>query len=144
MSWSYRITALYLGFVGLIVTLVTIASRQKIELESKDYYQQELRYQDKLQAIENANLLGWDIGHSIEGQEINLTLPAEQVAKVSGEIYFFCPANSDNDLKVKMNFDSSGKQSIAKSKLKPGAYKLRLSWDHFEKSYFKETVITIK
>lgn len=144
MSWSYRITILYLGFVAIIVTLVTIASRQKIELESKDYYLQELRYQDKMQAIENAGALSWNIEHSLDGENITLTIPAEHASGVSGEIYFFCPSNSDNDLKVKMSFDKGGNQIISKTKLKAGAYKLKLSWLVSGKEYFKEDVITIK
>ncbi len=144
MSWSYRITILYLGFVAIIVTLVTIASRQKIELESKDYYLQELKYQDKIEAIENTGKLTWNMQHSVDAENITLMIPSEYVSSVVGEIYFFCPANSDNDLTVKMNFDKEGKQIISKSKLKAGAYKLKLSWSASGKNYFKEEVITIK
>jgi hypothetical protein len=144
MSWSYRITALYLGFVALIITLVTIASKQKIELESKDYYLQELKYQDKLEAIENTGKLSWSIDHSVDAENVILTIPSENANSMSGEIYFFCPSNSDNDVKVKMNFDKDGKQIISKSKLKAGAYKLKLSWSVKGKDYFTEEVITIK
>lgn len=144
MSWSYRITILYLGFVAIIVTLVTIASRQKIELESKDYYLQELKYQDKMMAIENAGKLSWSIDHAVDVETVTFTIPAEHVTTVSGEIYFFCPSNSDNDVKIKMNFDIDGKQIISKTKLKTGAYKLKLSWSVKGKDYFKEEVITIK
>jgi len=142
MSWSYRITALYLGFVGIIITLVVIASRQKIELESKDYYLQELKYQDKLDAIKNTNELTASITHIVNENAIVLNLPLEQ-GTVTGEIYFFCPANSDNDVDVKMNF-YNGQQQIQKSLLRPGAYKMRLSWTAQNKNYFKEEVITIK
>lgn len=144
MSWSYRITALYLGFVALIITLVTIASKQKIELESKDYYFQELKYQDKLDAIANTGKLSWNMDHSVDAENVTLTIPSEYANSVSGEVYFFCPSNSDNDLKVKMNFDKDGKQVISKTKLKVGAYKLKLSWSALKKNYFKEEVITIK
>jgi nitrogen fixation protein FixH len=144
MSWSYRITVLYLGFVGIIVTLVTIASRQKIELESKDYYQQELRYENKLQAIENTNQLNWKIEHAVNAESITLTIPASEVKSLSGEVYFFCPADSDNDLKLKMNFCKDGKQIIPRSQLKKGAYKLKLSWSASGKDYFREEVITLQ
>jgi hypothetical protein len=145
MSWSYRITALYLGFVGIIVTLVVIANRENIELESKDYYQQELKYQDKLDAIKNANGLSKTIEHTVSDDRIILFIPFDLISKdLTGEIYFYCPANSENDLKVKMNFDDKGQQVINRSKLKPGAYKMRLSWTSSGKNYFKEEVISIK
>ncbi|MBK6834853.1 MAG: FixH family protein [Bacteroidetes bacterium] len=54
MSWGVRITALYLACVALIVTLVFVSANQDIELESKDYYAQELKYQ-KNDALNNSN-----------------------------------------------------------------------------------------
>lgn len=144
MSWSYRITALYLGFVGIIVTLVVISSRQKIELEAKDYYLQELRYQEKLDAIKNTNELKTSLTHRVDKNEIVLTMPLEQViTDLKGEIYFFCPATSENDVKIKMQFDHNGQQIVKKSLLKPGAYKMRMSWSAQNKKYFKEEVINI-
>lgn len=144
MSWSYRITALYLGFVGIIVTLVTIASRQKIELESKDYYQQELNYQNRLDAIKNNNALEKSIEHKVNEAQIILTIPVAQLTSdFSGEIYFFCPANSANDVNLKMEFNGAGQQSVQKTLLKKGAYKMRLSWSSLKRNYFKEEIITI-
>jgi hypothetical protein len=43
-----------------------------------------------------------------------------------------------------MKFDKDGKQIISKTKLKTGAYKLKLSWSVNNKDFFKEEVITIK
>jgi len=51
MSWGKKITILYIGFVLLIVSMVTISASHKIELVSKDYYAQELDYQQKINAI---------------------------------------------------------------------------------------------
>ena len=55
MSWGIRITIMYLGFVGLILTLVFTCFGHKVELESKDYYARELRFQDQI----NAELLSF-------------------------------------------------------------------------------------
>ena len=46
ISWGYIITAGYLVFVTGIVFLVYKASSQKFDLVTKDYYEQELKYQD--------------------------------------------------------------------------------------------------
>ncbi len=145
MSWSYRITILYLGFMAIILTLVTLSMKNSDELVAADYYSQELKYQDKIDAINNTNTLTESISHEINDKAIALSLPVGfKPAEVNGEIYFFCPSNSKFDLKIKMNFDASGKQVIAKYLLKPSAYKMNLTWTTGGKKYFKEEVINIK
>ena len=145
MSWSIRITALYLGFVALIVTLVIISSNNKEELVSKDYYAQELRFQEKIDATNNANSLVNGISHSIDENNVIITLPTENMSSdLKGEVYFFCPSNSANDKTIPMAFDNNGKMFIQKNTLKQGAYKMKLSWSGNGKNYFKESVISIK
>ena len=145
MSWSYRITILYLGFMALILTLVTLSMQNKEELVASDYNSQELNYQQKIDAINNSNALEQSITHSVNDISINLTLPTTiKPQSVNGDIYFYCPSNSKFDLKTKMNFDENGKQSINKNLLYPAVYKMILTWKANTKNYFKEEVISIK
>lgn len=145
LSWSYRIVILYAGFMALIITMVTICMKQTVELESKDYYAQELKYQDKIDAMHNAGSLKTSIEHEVTNKQIVLSIPTEMIGKdFVGEVYFFCPANSAKDFKTKMQFDSNGKQVINKNVLQSGCYKMKLSWQNDGKSYFKESIITIK
>lgn len=143
LSWSYRIMFLYLGFVGIIVTLVTISSRNKEELVSKDYYAQELLYQDKINAINNEKALRESISHQVSESSVIFALPLEFIGKINGDISFYCPADSKKDVSFKMLFGKEGQQIISKTELKKGIYKLRLSWNVSGKQYFKEDVITI-
>ena len=142
LSWSYRITFLYLGFVGIIVTLVTISSRNKEELVAKDYYAQELRYQDKINAINNEKSLPKSIEHEVDGSGVTLLFPAETGKELVGEINFYCPSDSKKDALFKMIVDAEGNQVISKDKLQRGVYKLRLTWSLSGKNYFREDVIS--
>jgi len=144
MSWAYRIIILYAGFVGIIITLITISSRNKEELVSKDYYAQELKYQDKIDAVSNEKLLPETITHSVNASAIVLYSPLNLLYDLNGEIYFFCPSDSRNDKRLRMNFNKEGIQLINKSVLQPGIYKMKLSWKNSDKNYYREEVITIK
>lgn len=145
ISWSYRIVGLYVSFVVLILSLVTICMKQTVELESKDYYAQELKYQDRIDATNNANALENSITHEVSGKQVFLTMPTEQIGKdFTGEIYFFCPSDGLRDFKIKMQFDSFGKQTVDVSAFQKGAYKMKLSWKSNGKNYYKENVISIK
>lgn len=145
MSWGIRITILYMSFVALIVTLVVLCFGQKVELVSKDYYKQELQYQDKINAINNANALTNSIEYSVNGNVIALKANPEFLqAGYKGEIYFFRPSDSDKDVKMELKFGANGEQLIQSDKLQHGIYNMQLSWQQGGKSYFKESVINIK
>lgn len=144
MNWSYRITTLYLSFVLLILTMVIICFNQTSELESKDYYAQELRYQEKIDAMKNANALPQSITYEITQNDIIFSFPSEMTNDTfKGEILFFCPSNSKNDKKIEMHSDINGKQVISKASFTKTAYKLKLSWTVNGKNYYKESVINI-
>lgn len=145
MSWGFRITILYLSFVALIVTLVVLCYGQKVELVSKDYYKQELQYQDRIDAINNANSATQTISHSVEGNIITLNASPEFMQSgFKGTINFFRPSDSSKDFNTELKFDADGKQVIAGDQLEKGLYKMQLSWQSGGKNYFKEQVITIK
>ena len=144
MNWGYKIAALYIGFVVLIVTLVSVSMGEKIELESTDYYAQELKYQDRIDATKNATNLAASISHEIVGKQMLLTIPMEQISPdFTGEVYFYCPSDDSKDLKVAMQFDANGKQQINLASLAKKAYKMKLSWKSKGVNYFKEEVICI-
>lgn len=143
MNFGVKITILYLSFVGLILTLVFMCFGQKVELVSKDYYAQELTFQDKIDAINNEKALSNSISHVMSGKEIVLSINPDLVsADFTGEINFFRPSDSSKDVKVKMNFQNN-QQVINISSLIHGAYKMQLSWSNNGKHYFKEEVIFV-
>ena len=145
MNWGIKITALYIGFVGLILTLVIISMNQKVDLVSKDYYSQEIKYQDRIDATQNANEATKQITFTRADKKIIFDYEPNILCKdFSGEIYFFRPSDSDKDWKIKMNPDVDGVQIIDVSSLTHGMYKLQISWLSSGKKYYKEDVVFIK
>lgn len=144
MSWSIRITLLYLSFVALIVSMVIISSNNGEELVSKDYYAQELKYQERIDAMNNDAALTDGMSYSVNDKSIIFVAP-ESLANTSitGEIFFFCPAHSANDVKVPIHF-ANGTQEMNKNMLKPGVYKVKIDYNANNKKYFHEGVITIQ
>jgi hypothetical protein len=143
MNFGGRIVVLYLSFVALIVTLVVMSYGQKVELVSDDYYAQEMKFQDKIDAINNEKSLVGSIHHSINGNEITLIADSSLLSNdFEGTIHFFRPSDSSKDIQLKMNFVNNT-QAIDSKQLIHGAYKLQLSWTSNQKKYFKEEVIFI-
>lgn len=143
MNFGVKITILYLCFVGMILTLVFMCYNQNVELVSKDYYAQELKFQDKIDAINNEKSLEKSISHVMNDKEIVLSIDPVLISSAfSGDIIFFRPSDSSKDVKMKMNFVNN-QQAINTSLLIHGAYKMQLSWVSNGKHYFKEEVIFI-
>lgn len=144
MSWGKKITVLYLAFVALIITLVVLCFGQKVELETKDYYAQEIKFQDKIDAISNEKNLATTITHQLQGTQIILNADSSLLSKgLEGTINFYRPSDSSKDMNLKMIF-TNNQQIINTSTLIHGVYKMQLSWLSNGTKYFKENVIFIK
>lgn len=143
MNFGVKVTIGYLSFVGLILTLVFMSYGHKVELVSKDYYAQELKFQDKIDAINNEKSLEKSISHELQNKQIVLTADSAVLSSdFSGDLVFFRPSDSSLDVKMKLNFQ--GKQQVIDvSQLVHGSYKMQLSWVTNGKKYFKEEVIFI-
>jgi hypothetical protein len=143
MNFGGKIVILYLGFVALIVTLVVMCFKQDVELVSADYYDQEIKFQDKIEACNNEKQLLKSIQHDISEEAIVLRIDSALLTKdFTGTIILFRPSDSKMDKEYKMAFRNN-EQKIDSRELAHGAYKLQLSWVSNQKHYFKEDVIFI-
>lgn len=143
MNFGGKIVILYLSFVGLILTLVFNCYSMDVDLVSKDYYAQELNFQQKINATNNEKDLKTSITHVINGKSVILTIDSTLVSNdFKGTVTFFRPSDSKQDVSLKMNFVNN-QQIIDAKDLIHGAYKLQLSWTSNQKNYFKEEVIFI-
>ena len=144
ISWGTKIAILYIGFVGLIVTMVIMSLHQKLDLVSEDYYNKELIYQDKIDEMKNANTLTSTITHSFTNSNIELQFQPEfKSKKISGEIVFFRPSDAAKDFETPITLNEDGQQKVGLNKLSKGMYKMQISWKADSKSYFSEETIVI-
>ena len=57
MSWGWKIVVLYGLFVMMTLSMVFYFMGHDVDLVAKDYYRQEIEYQDQIDKIENARSL---------------------------------------------------------------------------------------
>ncbi|WP_207491910.1 FixH family protein [Aridibaculum aurantiacum] len=142
MSWGNRLVAVFVAFAALMGTLVYLCMKQNIELVSKDYYADELRYQDKIDGMNNANKIT-DVVITGSDNQVIITMPKEQQGLVlTGEAWFYCATNASSDRKLPLQVNEQGQFVIEKSRLARANYTLKLSWqagdDHFHTEKFIE------
>lgn len=143
MNWGNKLITVFIAFAALILTLVYMAANTRFDLVTKDYYKEELRYQDKIDAMINASRLS-RVAVEQDAYALTIALPKEMNGKkISGEAWFYCKTDAANDRKIILNVDDSSRQLIMKNLLVKGPYQLKLNWQSQAGNYYKEMEIII-
>lgn len=143
ISWGWKIGLLYLGFVGLIVTLVVASSRQHIDLVSPSYYADEVAYQGVIDAGKNQSGLSSAINVHADAQNVVITIPTElATAGAKGVVRFYSPVDAKFDRKFDLQ-SSGNSMSIDRSKLKNTRYTIKIDIEANGKKYYQETELNL-
>lgn len=144
ISWGIKITVLYGGFVALILCMVTMAMREKVDLVSKDYYEQELKFQDKINKMTRSNELNEPLAWEVKEDVLMLKFPRQfKGQNINGSIYFFRPSDVSLDRTIPIPADTGSVQNISTQELKEGLYKMQINWKANDVEYFNEGIIQI-
>ncbi len=145
MNWGYKIALLYIAFAAMILLLVTLSVKQKIDLVSKDYYAQELIFQDRIESTERMLLL--DTPVEIHSDEKGITINYPDAFKgntLAGTITLFRPSDKELDLIIPVQPNDVNGQFISNSILKAGMYRVKLELALNGKNYYKEQMVIIE
>jgi hypothetical protein len=142
MNFGNWIVVAFVFFALFIGTLVTVCVKQDISLVSKNYYSDELVYQDQITRINNTNaLLSKPEFNKREGGSIEISFD-QQYKIEKGEVKFFCPSNPNADKNFAF-MTSNNTQQFDITSFPKGMYKARVYWSMDGKEYYFEEVIYI-
>lgn len=143
ISWGWKAGLLYASFVAMMVTLVVASSRQKIDLVSKDYYNDEIEYQKVIDAGKNQSELSAPLVIRANDAEVYVDFPEEFKDKVlTGEIYFYSPVNNKWDSKIALVAEKNS-MTIDRRKLQNTRYTMKINWEAEGKKYYQETELNL-
>jgi cell division septal protein FtsQ len=146
MNWGHKITFLYLSFVAVIITMVTICIKQDdLHLVSKNYYEEEIAYQNQIDKMKVAEMYATDLNISV--------LKSEGVALINypdnfknslenGKLVFFRPSDANMDVTLPMVV-GEGEQKISVEKLEKGLWKVKMTGRTNGKDFYKEQAIVL-
>jgi hypothetical protein len=138
MNWGYKILVVYLAFVAGILFLVFKSSNQKVDLVAADYYEQEIKYQDKIDKSNRANLLTKKVMYEVIDNHLVIKFPKEFENKnITGSVLLYCPSDEKKDIKTDFSIqDSVYKMAIPKNN--KGLHELQLNWMADSVTYYFE------
>jgi len=144
MNWGNKILLVFLVFAAGIFYLVYRSMHVNYELVSKEYYKDEIRYQDIIDASKRASALSKKIEVSESGDIIAVQLPDEmKKEKVTGVMWFYCAADERKDRRISMQPDEHGAQQITKTGFAAGSYVVKFDWTSKNMRYYAEEPLTI-
>ncbi|CAG5004234.1 hypothetical protein DYBT9275_03327 [Dyadobacter sp. CECT 9275] len=144
LNWGAGIAVLYMGFVAMIVLLVVMSMRQKIDLVTDEYYAEELLFQGKIDKIKRAKALSEPLKWELTDDAIVIRYPGNLAANtLSGSVRLYCASDNKKDRSFAVNAENH-LQVIPLSSIPEGRFALQIDWKQGENLYWDEGVVVIK
>lgn len=145
MNWGNKLLVTFVVFAGLMSFLVYKAMHTNFELVEKDYYKNELKYQQVIDGTERANQLGSLVSLNEEGGIVTLQMPeAMKKRSVTGKIWFYCANDEKKDRHFELKPDESGMQFFPENGIPSGTYTVKIDWTEQGLNYHSERKLTVK
>lgn len=152
--WPWAIILTFVVFISGTIGLVVMASTQREDLVSHNYYEQELKFQNQIDRARHANQLSapatvtYDPTHrairlSLPPLNPNLNLNSTPPSSPSGLIQLYRPSDAALDRELKLQLDGNGCQSVDASSLRSGLWKIRITWATDGQEYFTDQQVVI-
>lgn len=142
MNWGKSIVAVFIFFAAFIAVLVVVCFREDVSLVSNKYYEDDLHYQEQVEAYENVNALENRPTVSIIAK--SLTINYSDFGKIEkGTLTLMRPSNANQDRIFTIKRQEDSVQQFELSDLNSGLYKLRLEWTEGTKHYRIDKTIVI-
>lgn len=145
INWGTGIVLAFIGFIGFILYFVVLAmtgSAADHHLVTEDYYQEELAYQEEIDAERNAGEFA--SGFLIEKQESGLmiSIPDEVRRQGSvGKLSLYRPSNKHLDFNLEISLSDS-QLLIPDDRLLDGRWDIKIRWTHQDRNYLVRKRIT--
>lgn len=141
--WPLGIVLAFAIFIASMAAAVVIACTHGDSLVTRDYYEQELKFQSQIDGAARARQAGAGISRDSAG-DIAIQLPAAQLAeKIAGEIELYRPSAAGLDRTLPFAPDAQGRQIIKAADLAAGSWVMRVKWNARGENYFLEQKIKI-
>ena len=144
ISWGTKIAILYSAFVVMIISLVVASSRKKVDLVSDNYYQQEVAFQQQIDAEQARTALRDSVTLEVDETNISLIFPQIFASKnIATDIRFYAVVDGSADRSFSIN-TNNGRVIIVRKKLACVPYEIQVSWTLDKTKYYQAIPLNLK
>ncbi len=134
-------------FMLFIIALVIACIRQDFFLVAKDYYRDEINYQQHIDKVNNTQSAQKTVNleNRVGAGYINLQFPpvADRNHRVAGEITLFRPSDARKDIIIPVTLDNNNQQVINTGNLDKGLWKIKIDWSESGEPYYDDFTLII-
>lgn len=128
MNWGVGIAIVYILFVLGMLTLVFKSRSQKIDLVTENYYQQELAYQEEIDAKQRVEDSGCMPVIQKKSNQYQIQIPGSKGNPIQGSLLAYCPSNKKADRLISLKPTNDGQWLLDLESLSTSQYILKLHW----------------
>lgn len=144
-SWGKGIVISIVIFLVITTVMVWIAFMQKVDLVANNYYEKELKYQERIDVMKNSSSLKGRILVSQNSKSVDIQFPDSlDYNVIMGNVKFYRPSDSDKDFSLPVKLDSKGIMSVTSDKISKGMWKIQINWTMKDKNYFSEESLMVQ
>ena len=142
--WPLGITLFYVGFAVVLIGYAIVISRTTtFDLVSKNYYAEELAYQDRIDARNRVAALPESPTLTLTPPRLVLAFPTNYLDRVEGGLlHLYRPSDSKLDQMIPLEAGAKAARSVDVADKAKGLWKAKLRWRmDGEDYYLEETLI---
>lgn len=143
-NWGVGIAIFYVAFVLATLGTVFLSTLQRTDLVDEDYYENELKYQDKIDSKLRTKQLNQALEFIQGASTIAIKFP--EIFKnrsVKGTFHFYKPSNASYDRKIKIVLNADAFQTIDTRNFAKGFWRVKIDWIADDSTYYFEKTIDI-
>ncbi len=143
-NWGTGIFIVIVIFLGACVAFIIYSQHETWSMVEEDYYPKELRHEEKLVKIRNANALTTKLLVTSDKSNLIIQFPVDFKGKtLTGNINIYRPSDEKLDLVLPASPDTSLIQLIGLNRLSKGRYVVKVDWSSGGMYYFTEQDVFI-
>lgn len=140
LNWGHGITLAILAFMSFIIYIVVQTYSLNADLVQDDFYEEEIRTNDKKLMGQNYAKLNAKI--EVEQKETGIIVRfPEELANASGRIQFYRRDDKRLDKFYEINLDKNNTQTLAYSEFLTGAYDIKIECEKNKVKYLHQSSI---
>lgn len=140
LTWGHWITAAIIAFMSFIIYIVVQTFQLNADLVQDDFYEQEIRFNDKKKMIHNYKNLGQTIAVTATESGVEIVFP-ETLKNASGLIQFYRPDDKKLDREFDIELMADRTQILEYKNFREGKYEVNIEFTANTTPYLHQSSI---
>ena len=144
LNWGNALLIFFILYIGTLAYVVVKSKTIDHSLVVENYYDHDIKYQEKYDKLNNRNLLKQDLGISYKVEKNSILFDFGEGSSVQqANLEMYRASNKAFDFSQDLKLNENNTSNFELPKMKTGKWKVKVEWKDSSRSYYKEKDIYI-